>query len=155
MQTGRLIWDTILKGMRDATFTPSIKNDGRVAVQVDEEIDGHLEVFSRTKGIPMSTLMSLVGQPAANFFSTSAAYHPSNFSRMKCLQGRLTETSRGWLSDVVFTGTTTSTKSRLVYPRLRLPSVNFAIPSPSFFLYIRRDDFHHQIFGRFCVHAFY
>ena len=74
----------------------------------------HFGVFSRIKGIPMSTLMSLVGQAAANFFSTSETYHPSNFSRMKCLQGQLTETSRGWSNDVVFAGTTTSTKLRLV-----------------------------------------
>ena len=79
-----------------------------------KKTSSHFKVFSRIKGIPMSTLMSLVGQPAANIFSTSAAYHPSNFSRMKCLQGRLTETSRGWLNDVVFAGTTTSTKLRLV-----------------------------------------
>ena len=32
-------WDTILKGIRDATFTPCINNDGRVTVQVDEEIE--------------------------------------------------------------------------------------------------------------------
>ena len=32
-------WDEILKGIRDATFTPSIKNDGRVDLQVDEQIE--------------------------------------------------------------------------------------------------------------------
>lgn len=32
-------WDEILKGIRDATFMPSIKNDGRVDVQVDEQIE--------------------------------------------------------------------------------------------------------------------
>ena len=74
----------------------------------------HFEVVSRIRGIPMSTLMSLVEQPVANFFSTSAAYHPSNFSRIKCLQGQLTETSMGWLNDAVFAGATTSTKSRLL-----------------------------------------
>ena len=62
----------------------------------------------------MSNLMSLVRQPAANFFSTPAACHPSNFCFMKCLQGQLTGISRGWLNDVVFAGTTTSTKLRLV-----------------------------------------
>lgn len=60
----------------------------------------HSKVFSCIKGIPMSTLMSLVRQPAANFFSTSAAFHPLNFSCMKCLQRRLMETSMGWLNDV-------------------------------------------------------
>jgi len=59
----------------------------------------HSKVFSCIKGIPMSTVMSLVRQPAANFFFTSAAYHPLNSSRIKCLQGRLMETSIGWLND--------------------------------------------------------
>lgn len=52
----------------------------------------HLEIFSRSNGIPMSTLISLVWQQAANFFSISEGYHPQKFSRMKYFQGRLTET---------------------------------------------------------------
>ena len=35
--------------IRDATFTPSIKNDGRVAVQVDEEIEQPFRGFLKIK----------------------------------------------------------------------------------------------------------
>ena len=59
----------------------------------------------RTMEFLMSILISLVSQPAANFFTTSEVYYPWSFSGMKSLPGRFTETSSGWLDDVVFAGT--------------------------------------------------
>ena len=76
----------ILRGIRYATFLPAIKNNREVVVNVDEEIEQPSWRFVSHDEISKLTLISLVWQPAANFFSTSEKYHSWNVSRMKCLQ---------------------------------------------------------------------